>query len=67
MGKAIAKREKIPDGLLAVRPQALVAYRELMLRKRGGEPLKGDAARLKSARAILRRSGGLPHLEPGSS
>ena len=57
------KREKIPDTLLALRPQALVAYRELMARKRIGEPLKGDASRLKAARVLLRRSGGIPHLE----
>ena len=57
------KREKIPDTLLALRPQALVAYRELMARKRIGEPLKGDASRLKAARVLLRRSGGIPHVE----
>lgn len=57
------KREKIPDTLLAACPQAVVAYRELMLRKRSGEPQKGDAARLKMARALLRRSGGIPRVE----
>jgi hypothetical protein len=57
------KREKFPDTLLALRPQALVVYRELMARKRSGEPLKGDAPRLKAARVLLRRSGGIPHLE----
>jgi hypothetical protein len=57
------KREKIPDTLLAARQQALVAYRELMIRKRGGEPLKGDASRLKAARTLLRRSGAIPRVE----
>jgi hypothetical protein len=56
------KREKIPETLLAARPQALVAYRELMIRKRRGEPLKGDASRLKAARTLLRRSGGIPRV-----
>jgi hypothetical protein len=57
------RREKIPGTLLALRPQALVAYRELMARKRSGAPLKGDATRLKAARVLLRRSGGIPHVE----
>jgi hypothetical protein len=57
------KGEKISDTLLAARPQALVAYRELMIRKRDGEPIKGDATRLKAARAVLRRSGGIPRVE----
>ncbi len=57
------KREKIPDTLLALRPHAIVTYRELMIRKRGGTPLKGDASRLKAARSLLRRSGGIPRVE----
>lgn len=57
------KRTRIPDSLLAARPQALVTYRELMIRKRGGESLKGDASRLRAARTLLRRSGGIPRVE----
>ena len=57
------KREKFPERLLAARPQALVAYRELMIRRRGGDHRHGDATRLKAARAILRRSGGIPRVE----
>lgn len=59
----MTKHQKIPDALLAARPQALVDYRELMIRKRGGEPLKGDASRLKAARTLLRLSGGIPHVD----
>jgi len=42
------------------RPDAEAIYRELMARKKMGQAQKGDATRLKAAREILRRSGGIP-------
>ena len=47
---------------VAARPRAEEIYRELMARKKAGNSEKGDATRLRAAREILRRSGGMPKL-----
>ena len=57
--------KRISERMLAARPQAIAAYRELMIRKRQGEAEQGDALRLREARAILQGSGGLPSVEYG--
>lgn len=57
--------KRISERMLAARPQAIVAYRELMIRKRRGEAEQGDALRLREVRTILQSSGGLPGVEYG--
>jgi tRNA A37 N6-isopentenylltransferase MiaA len=48
---------------LAARPKALATYLQLMDRKNQGKAQKDDAARLRAAREILKRSGGIPRAE----
>ena len=56
---------------LAARPKALATYLQLMDRKNQGKAQQGDPARLRAAREILKRSGGIPrseeHAPPGDA
>jgi hypothetical protein len=47
--------------LAAQRPEALETYRLLLARKKLAKTEPGQAARMKAAREILVRSGGIPH------
>ncbi len=47
--------------LAALRPEALETYRILLARKKLAKTEPGQAARMKAAREILVRSGGIPH------
>lgn len=47
--------------LAAMRPEALETYRVLLARKKLAKTEPGQAARMKAAREILVRTGGIPH------
>jgi len=47
--------------LAAQRPAALETYRLLLARKKLAKTEPGQAARMKAAREILVRTGGIPH------
>ncbi|HEY8601914.1 MAG TPA: hypothetical protein VIL85_26035 [Thermomicrobiales bacterium] len=55
-----AATEAIAD-LAAQRPAALATYRLLLARKKLAKTEPGQTARMKAAREILVRSGGIPH------
>lgn len=47
--------------LAALRPEAIETYRILLARKKLAKTEPGQAARMKAAREILVRTGGIPH------
>jgi hypothetical protein len=52
---------KATADLAAQRPEALKTYRLLLARKKLAQTEPGQTARMKAAREILVRSGGIPH------
>jgi hypothetical protein len=62
----MAKRDTSTAGIAATadlaaqRPAALETYRALLARKKVGKTEPGQTARMKAAREILVRSGGIP-------
>ncbi len=53
-------RTEAQADLVAKRPDAEKTFREITALKRVGKTEKGQAARLKAAREVLIRTGGLP-------
>lgn len=54
------QRARMIERSLALRPEAIAAYREMMARTKAGQMQKADARRLTTARDILLRTGGIP-------
>jgi hypothetical protein len=58
--EAIDARAKAQADLVARRPEAETTFRELTANKKVGRSVKDQAARLKDAREVLIRTGGIP-------
>lgn len=58
--ESIDARAEAQADLVARRPEAEKTFRELTANKKVGKSVKGQAARLKDAREVLIRTGGIP-------